>query len=92
VFDSFASSDTSFLSKLVFFLGPVFPMLQNLPTKQNRMFKRLRTTMGGIADELMSRDRGMGEEEGGGKGAGKEEKSIIGLLCELLFACFLEWD
>lgn len=81
VFDSFASSDTSFLSKLVFFLGPVFPMLQKLPTKQNRMFKRLRRTMGDIADELMSRDRSMREEaEGGGTGARKEEKSIIGLL------------
>jgi len=33
--------------------------------------------MGGIADELMSRDRSMGEEE----------KSIIGLLCGFAFAC-----
>ena len=82
VFDSFASSDTSFLSKLVFFLGPVFPMLQNLPTRQNRMFRRLRRTMGGIADELVSRDRSMREE---GKGRKEEEKSIIGLLCEFLF-------
>ena len=46
--------------------------------------------MGGIADELVSRDRSMREQEegGGGKGARKEEKSIIGLLCE--FACFLK--
>ena len=45
--------------------------------------------MGGIADELVSRDRSMREE---GKGRKEEEKSIIGLLCEFLFLCvFLKW-
>ena len=45
------------------------------------MFRRLRRTMGGIADELVSRDRSMREE---GRGRKEEEKSIIGLLCEFL--------
>ena len=45
--------------------------------------------MGGIADELVSRDRSMREE---GRGRKEEEKSIIGLLCELLLlSVFLEW-
>ena len=52
------------------------------------MFRRLRRTMGGIADELVSRDRSM-REEGARK---EEEKSIIGLLCELLFLKWCEWE
>ena len=45
--------------------------------------------MGGIADELVSRDRSMREE---GRGRKEEEKSIIGLLCEfLLLSVFLKW-
>ena len=48
------------------------------------MFRRLRRTMGGIADELVSRDRGIGTRK-------EEEKSIIGLLCEFLLLCFLNW-
>ncbi|KAF8972060.1 cytochrome P450 [Flammula alnicola] len=75
VFESFGSGDTSFLSHFVFLMGPVLPILQNLPTKQNRTFKRLRSTMGDIADELLARNR----KEKEGK-ALTEEKSIIGLL------------
>ena len=46
--------------------------------------------MGGIADELVSRDRSMREEGGGVRK--EEEKSIIGLLCEfLLLSVFLKW-
>jgi len=61
-------------------MGPVLPILQYLPTKQNRMFKRLRFTMGGIADELLARNRN--EKEGN---ALSEEKSIIGLLSTCKF-------
>ncbi|KAF8148841.1 cytochrome P450 [Crassisporium funariophilum] len=75
VFNSFSSGNTSVLSHFVFLMGPVLPMLMNLPTKRNRMFKRLRTTMGGIADELLARNRG----EKAGKPS-LEDKSIIGLL------------
>ena len=80
VFESFGSSDTSFLSHFVFLMGPVLPILQNLPTKKNRMFKRLRSTMREIADELLARNR----KEKEGKSL-TEEKSIIGLLskCKL---------
>jgi hypothetical protein len=48
-------------------------MLLNLPTSRNRLFKKLRLTMGAIADELLARTRK--EKEGAA-----EEKSIIGLL------------
>ncbi|KAF9040790.1 cytochrome P450 [Panaeolus papilionaceus] len=76
VFESFGSTDTSIISQLVFFLGPVFPMLQKLPTKRNRMFKRLRTTIRGISDELLERNR----REKAGLSTGETDKSIIGLL------------
>ncbi|CAA7269644.1 unnamed protein product [Cyclocybe aegerita] len=75
VFESFGSGDTGFLSRFVFLMGPVFPTLQNLPTKQNRIFKRLRDTMGEIADDLLARNRREREEK-----QLSEEKSIIGLL------------
>ncbi|KAF8878007.1 cytochrome P450 [Gymnopilus junonius] len=83
VFDSFGSGDTSFLSNLVFLLGPVLPVLQNLPTKHNRIFKRLNQTMSGIADELLTRNR---KEKGVG-----EDKSIIGLLSYETTSISLTW-
>ncbi|KAJ3570409.1 hypothetical protein NP233_g4425 [Leucocoprinus birnbaumii] len=78
VFDSFDDANTDFFSRIIFFLGPVFPTLQNLPTRSNRMLRRLRETMGKIADELLERSRRV-------KMDGKEDsvtadKSIIGLL------------
>ncbi|KAF8166821.1 cytochrome P450 [Pholiota molesta] len=76
VFDSFASGDISLLSHFVFLMGPVLPILQKLPTKQNLTFKKLRATMRAIADELLERNR----REKAGKGGVGEEKSIIGLL------------
>ena len=56
-------------------MGPVLPILQYLLTKQNRMWKRLRSTIRDIADELLARNRKEKEGE-----ALTEEKSIIGLL------------
>ncbi len=77
IFESFASGDTSLISRFVFLLGPVFPILQKLPTKENLIIKRLKATMKGIAKELLERNRegGVGADKGIG-----EEKSIIGLL------------
>ncbi|KAF9457384.1 cytochrome P450 [Collybia nuda] len=78
VFETIGSSDKSFLSQFVFLMGPVLPTLQNLPTSDNRLFKRLRETMSEIADELLTRTRK--EREGKGTGEKAEEKSIIGQL------------
>jgi hypothetical protein len=61
------------MSHFLFLLGPILPMLLQLPTAQNRLFKKLRTTMNTIADGLLDRTRK--EKEGAA-----EEKSIIGLL------------
>jgi hypothetical protein len=83
VFDSFASGDTSLLSHFVFLMGPVFPILQKLPTRQNLTFRKLRTTMRSIADELLERNR----REKAGKGGVGEEKSIIGLLSTWQLFC-----
>ena len=77
VFDSFASGDTGLFSRFVFLLGPVFPILQKLPTKENLIFKRLKATMKGIAEELLERNRE--GNEGSEKGI-SEDRSIIGLL------------
>ena len=81
IFESFASGDTSLISRFVFLLGPVFPILQKLPTKENLIIKRLKATMKGIAKELLERNRegGVGVEKAIG-----EEKSIIGLLSRLI--------
>jgi hypothetical protein len=73
VFEAIGTSNPSFLSNFVFLLGPVLPMLMKLPTARNRLVKKLNTTMGTIADELLARTRK--EKEGAA-----EEKSIIGLL------------
>ncbi|KAF5363712.1 hypothetical protein D9756_001123 [Leucocoprinus leucothites] len=78
IFDSFDDANTDFFSRIIFFLGPVFPTLQNLPTRSNRMLRRLRETMGKIADELLERSRRV-------KLDGKDDtvtadKSIIALL------------
>lgn len=59
-------------------MGPVLPTLQNLPTSDNRLFKKLRATMSEIADELLDRTRK--EREGKLTGEKAEEKSVIGLL------------
>ncbi|KJA19568.1 hypothetical protein HYPSUDRAFT_143511 [Hypholoma sublateritium FD-334 SS-4] len=77
LFDSFASRDASLISRIVFLMGAVFPILQKLPTKKNRIVKHLKDTMQGVAEELLA-----GNSEGGvdrEKGMG-EEKSIMGLL------------
>ncbi|KAF8883120.1 cytochrome P450 [Infundibulicybe gibba] len=77
VFASFGTAKTSPFSHLVFLLSPVLPMLVKLPTSRNQILKRLRVTMGEIADELLERTRK--EKEGQAAGSA-EEKSIIGLL------------
>ncbi|XP_006457595.1 hypothetical protein AGABI2DRAFT_123448 [Agaricus bisporus var. bisporus H97] len=77
VFDSFDDANTDFFSRLIFFLGPVFPTLQNLPTKGNRMLRQLRETMGKIADELLKRSRRVSDEK---EDSVIADKSIIGIL------------
>ncbi|KAF8878006.1 cytochrome P450 [Gymnopilus junonius] len=57
VFESFSNSSNSLFGRIVFLLSPVFPWLQHLPTKQNRTIKRMRATMGEIADEVLKRNR-----------------------------------
>lgn len=80
VFDSFSSANTDVFSRVIFFLGPVFPTLQNLPTRGNRMLRRLRETMGKIADELLEKSRTVKVFEGGKEDNVTTDKSIIGFL------------
>ncbi|TFK33700.1 cytochrome P450 [Crucibulum laeve] len=75
VFDMLGSNNYSVISNIIFFLGPVFPMLQNLPTKRNKIFKQLHVNMSDIAKDLLERSRKEKEGE-----LAFEEKSIIGLL------------
>lgn len=78
VFDSFGTSNTTFLSTAVFLLGQVIPGLARLPTAKNELFNKLGATTSAIADQLLEETR---KEKQGIVDKGKsEDKSIIGLL------------
>ncbi|KAF8075757.1 cytochrome P450 [Lyophyllum atratum] len=68
---------TSALSHFIFLLGPVIPFLLRLPIGDNKIWAKLRATMGEIADELLDRTR---KEKQGSVAEKREEKSVIGLL------------
>jgi hypothetical protein len=71
IFESFERPEnTSWISRVLFLLGPVLPVLQRLPAQHNRMMLGIRNSMATIADGLM-RD---------GKKEGVVDKSIMGLL------------
>ena len=77
--DTAASAEQSWMSQFFFLLGGVFPIFVNIPTGRNVLFKKLRLTMGQVAEELLDRTR----REKAGNMAGEaqaEERSIIGLL------------
>ncbi|KAJ2935606.1 hypothetical protein H1R20_g1485, partial [Candolleomyces eurysporus] len=83
VFDSFETPQkSSFLSRVFFFLGPMFPVLLKLPTQNTLIMRRLKYSMKGIADNLLdTTKREMKiDSEGLGGEKGIEDKSIIGLL------------
>ena len=90
VFESFETPQkSSILSRVFFFLGPMFPVLLKLPTQNTLIMRRLKYSMKGIADNLLEKTKsemkidseGLGAEE---KGSG--DKSIIGLLSEVFSA------
>ncbi|TFK24213.1 cytochrome P450 [Coprinopsis marcescibilis] len=77
VFESFESPEHSgFISRALFFLSPVFPLLTHVPTESNRMLKSMKHSMRAIADELLERTR----KELSLSPDKQAEKSMIGLL------------
>ncbi|KAF7331244.1 hypothetical protein MKEN_00001400 [Mycena kentingensis (nom. inval.)] len=76
VFDSMALNGgrAATLSLIIFMLGTQLPILAELPTPRNRLFKGLRRTLAGIADDLLAKSRKEKEADT------VAEKSIIGLL------------
>lgn len=71
IFESFERPEkTGWLSRILFLLGPTFPVLQRLPAAHNRMMLGIRNSMARIADGLMKE----------GKKEGQVDKSIMGLL------------
>ncbi|KAJ7165920.1 cytochrome P450 [Mycena filopes] len=76
-FEAMQLSEASILTKLIFMLSFVFPILLSLPTQRMRLFWDLRSSLNVIAQRLLARmrsekDAGVSEELG--------DKSIIGLL------------
>ncbi|ESK95956.1 cytochrome p450 [Moniliophthora roreri MCA 2997] len=69
-FESLGSTKPSAFGTIIFLLSFVFPFLNNLPTKRQRMLMALKKSMRDIADVLLERTRK----------SGAEDKSIIGLL------------
>jgi hypothetical protein len=79
IFDTFSQTNQSFISKLVFLMALVFPLLSSFPTSRNLLIRKLHGTMREIADELLERTRAEKQakvEESQG------DKSVIGLLSE----------
>lgn len=80
IFHAFERPETSgWVSRILFLLGPVLPVLQRLPAKHNRMMKGIKTSMAVVADRLLIQGGG----ERGVKGTESDksmDKSIMGLL------------
>ncbi|KAJ2921086.1 hypothetical protein H1R20_g16010, partial [Candolleomyces eurysporus] len=75
IFHAFERPETSgWVSRILFLLGPVLPVLQRLPAKHNRMMRGIKTSMAVVADRLLMQG---GER---GKAAESRDKSIMGLL------------
>ncbi|KAI0751771.1 cytochrome P450 [Daedaleopsis nitida] len=77
VFDSMGRLKPSPIAALVIFFGNVFPILWRIPTAMRKLQRKFNQAIEEIAGPLLENTRkemrGLGE-------AGKEEKSIIGLL------------
>jgi hypothetical protein len=85
IFDTFSQTKQSFISQLIFLIAIVFPMLAGVPTSRNLLIRKLHSTMGEIADELLERTRAEKQakvEENQG------DKSVIGLLSEFAIIVF----
>ncbi|RXW15841.1 hypothetical protein EST38_g10013 [Candolleomyces aberdarensis] len=81
VFDSFESPQkSSLISRIFFFLGPIFPALLYLPTQNTLIMRRIKYSMKGIADALLERTKREMMIDSGDEKAGGSDKSIIGLL------------
>ncbi|PFH47821.1 hypothetical protein AMATHDRAFT_66733 [Amanita thiersii Skay4041] len=79
-FNSFSEDvpNEGVLTKLTFLLGPLFPVLLNVPTPRGKLFKDLRIALTRIADGLLERSRK--EKQGLVTEEIQADKSIIGLL------------
>ncbi|KAJ2912253.1 hypothetical protein MD484_g8164, partial [Candolleomyces efflorescens] len=81
IFHAFERPETSsWVSRILFLLGPVLPVLQRLPAKSNRMMRGIKTSMAVVADRLLVQG---GRGAGGNLGVEEDksmDKSIMGLL------------
>ncbi|RXW15842.1 hypothetical protein EST38_g10012 [Candolleomyces aberdarensis] len=81
VFESFESPQKSrLISRVFFFLGPMFPILLNLPTQNTLIMRNIKYSMKKIADDLLERTKREMMMDAGDEKAGGSDKSIIGLL------------
>ncbi|RXW16267.1 hypothetical protein EST38_g9594 [Candolleomyces aberdarensis] len=81
VFESFESPQkSSLISRVFFFLGPMFPILLNLPTQNTLIMRNIKYSMKKIADDLLERTKREMMMDAGDEKVGGSDKSIIGLL------------
>ncbi|KAG1839466.1 cytochrome P450 [Suillus tomentosus] len=78
VFDTFGSNQqASAVNEVFILLASVFPIILNIPTKRQNLFKKLAVTMEQISNELLIRSRREKDVNINERG---QENSIIGLL------------
>lgn len=76
-FNSLGGDDGHIFWAFIYLLSPYFPFLATLPTRTNRVMRKLRQSLTNISAELI--ERTCKERQGG-----VEEKSIVGLLSNSL--------
>jgi hypothetical protein len=85
IFHAFERPETSsWVSRILFLLGPVLPVLQRLPAKSNRMMRGIKTSMAVVADRLLM-------QGGVGKEAQSTDKSMDKSIMGLLSKSFVGW-
>ncbi|RXW15332.1 hypothetical protein EST38_g10517 [Candolleomyces aberdarensis] len=81
VFESFEPPQkSSLISRIFFFLGPMLPILLNLPTQNTLIMRNIKYSMKKIADDLLERTKREMMMDAGDEKVGGSDKSIIGLL------------
>ncbi|KAF6748565.1 cytochrome P450 [Ephemerocybe angulata] len=81
IFEAFERPESSgWVSKVLFILGPAFPILQRLPARHNRTMKRIKSSMAAVADMILVPSGRKGSGAAGADQAKSIDKSIMGLL------------
>jgi len=81
VFDSFGSNPkVTVLSRLVFLLAQVFPVLTKIPTQRKKLTNKLNAIMGEIFNDLLVRSRREKDMNVSDTDAGKSIMELLGTI------------